>query len=128
MSLFKKISLWVLGVLVFSFIILVAVRTVHFFNLDKTNAEVEKIHATKLTLNDVMGKNLPPDPGAEADKTGHRCQPKRHKRRRRAGNFQRISQLRQNSSSVAAVCAGVTNAINTENIKRRNNNPNSRGK
>lgn len=34
-----------------------------------TGEQVAKIHATKLTLDDVMGKNLPPDPGAEADKT-----------------------------------------------------------
>jgi hypothetical protein len=35
----------------------------------KTDAQVEKIHNTKLTLDDVMGKNLPPDPGALADQT-----------------------------------------------------------
>lgn len=34
-----------------------------------TGEQVAKIHATKLTMDDVMGKNLPPDPGAEADKT-----------------------------------------------------------
>ena len=28
-----------------------------------------KIHATKLTMDDVIGKNLPPKPGTEADKT-----------------------------------------------------------
>ncbi|MFY9463152.1 MAG: hypothetical protein WAP52_03130 [Candidatus Sungiibacteriota bacterium] len=35
----------------------------------KTDEQVAKIHATKLSLDDVMGKNLPPDPGVEADKT-----------------------------------------------------------
>ena len=40
----------------------------HFADI-KTNAEVEKIHNTKLTLDDVLGKNLPPDPGATADAT-----------------------------------------------------------
>ena len=35
----------------------------------KTQEQVARIHATKLTLDDVMGKNLPPDPGADADKT-----------------------------------------------------------
>ncbi|MFA5083894.1 MAG: hypothetical protein WC475_00705 [Candidatus Paceibacterota bacterium] len=35
----------------------------------KTEEQVAKIHATKLTLDDVIGKNLPPDPGADADKT-----------------------------------------------------------
>lgn len=64
-----KVIKWVFLILLGLYLILVAVRVVHFFNLDKTNAQVEKIHATKLTLDDVMGKNLPPDPGAEADKT-----------------------------------------------------------
>ncbi len=31
--------------------------------------EVEKIHNTKLTLDDVIGTNLPPDPGTLADQT-----------------------------------------------------------
>jgi hypothetical protein len=64
-----RILKWAFLILVALYIIIVGFRVVHFFNLDKTNAQVEKIHATKLTLDDVMGKNLPPDPGAEADKT-----------------------------------------------------------
>ena len=64
-----KIVKWVFLILVGLYIILVIVRAFHFYNLDKTNAQVEKIHATKLTMDDVMGKNLPPDPGVEADKT-----------------------------------------------------------
>jgi hypothetical protein len=64
-----KIVKWVFLILVGLFIILVIVRAFHFYNLDKTNAQVEKIHNTKLTMDDVMGKNLPPDPGAEVDKT-----------------------------------------------------------
>src|SRR3989339_1367698 len=64
-----KVLKWAFLVLVGLFIILVIVRVVHFFNLDKTNAQVAKIHATKLALGDVMGENLPPDPGADADKT-----------------------------------------------------------
>jgi len=48
---------------------LVIIRMFHFYNLDKTNEQVAKIHNTKLTMDDVIGKNLPPDPGAEADKT-----------------------------------------------------------
>ena len=51
------------------FIILVIVRAFHFYNQDKIDAQVAKIHATKLTLDDVMGKNLPPDPGSLADAT-----------------------------------------------------------
>ena len=38
-------------------------------NTAKTEEQVIKIHNTKLTLDDVMGKNLPPDPGALADAT-----------------------------------------------------------
>jgi len=66
---FFKILKWVFLILFGAYLILVAVRVVHLFNLDKTNAQVEKIHNTKLTMDDVMGKNLPPDPGALADKT-----------------------------------------------------------
>ena len=51
------------------YVVLVIIRMFHFYNLDKTNEQVVKIHNTKLTMDDVMGKNLPPDPGAEADKT-----------------------------------------------------------
>ncbi len=64
-----KIIVWVFLILLGFYIIIVGIRVVHLFNLDKINAQVEKIHNTKLTLDDVMGKNLPPDPGAEADKT-----------------------------------------------------------
>ena len=69
MILFKKILKWTGIVVGGAFIILVIIRAFHFYNLDQRNAEVAKIHATKLTLDDVLGKNLPPDPGAEADKT-----------------------------------------------------------
>ncbi|OHB84816.1 MAG: hypothetical protein A3J73_03925 [Planctomycetes bacterium RIFCSPHIGHO2_02_FULL_38_41] len=51
------------------YVVLVIIRMFHFYNLDKTNEQVVKIHNTKLTMDDVIGKNLPPDPGAEADKT-----------------------------------------------------------
>ncbi len=64
-----KILKWAFLVLFFLYSILVIVRVIHFFNLDKINAQVEKIHNTKLTLDDVMGKNLPPDPGALANAT-----------------------------------------------------------
>jgi hypothetical protein len=64
-----KIVMWAFLILIISYFILVGFRVKYFFDLDKTNVQVEKIHATKLTLDDVMGKNLPPDPGAEADKT-----------------------------------------------------------
>lgn len=51
------------------FVIAVIIRIPHVIEVDKTKELVAKIHATKLTLADVMGDNLPPDPGAEADKT-----------------------------------------------------------
>ena len=66
---FLKILKWAGIVVLGAFIILVIVRVFHFNNLDKTNAAVAKIHATKLTLDDVLGKNLPPDPGVAADAT-----------------------------------------------------------
>ena len=64
-----KILKWIGIVLLGAFIILVVIRAFHFYNLDKTNEQVAKIHATRLKLSDVMGENLPPDPGEEADKT-----------------------------------------------------------
>lgn len=64
-----KVLKWIGIVILVGFVIIVIVRTVHFFNLDKTNIEVAKIHSTKLQMADVLGTNLPPDPGAEADAT-----------------------------------------------------------
>ncbi|MEK9161258.1 MAG: hypothetical protein AAB822_00685, partial [Patescibacteria group bacterium] len=64
-----KIFLIFLAVVAVIYVILVIIRAFHFYNLDKTNEQVAKIHNTKLTMDDVMGKNLPPDPGLEADKT-----------------------------------------------------------
>ncbi len=64
-----KVTMWFFIVIFVAFAVLVVVRMFHFYNLKKTVAEVAKIHATKLTMDDVMGKNLPPNPGAEADKT-----------------------------------------------------------
>ncbi|MCE9585011.1 hypothetical protein K8Q94_00050 [Candidatus Nomurabacteria bacterium] len=72
MSLLKKFFKWV-GILLvgigFAFAVLVVFRAFHFYNLDETTEQVAKIHSTKLTLADVMGDNLPPDPGQNADKT-----------------------------------------------------------
>jgi len=64
-----KIIKWIFLVLVGLFIILVIGRVIYRLNEAKTNEQVIKIHNTKLTLDDVMGKNLPPDPGALADAT-----------------------------------------------------------
>jgi len=49
------------------FSIIVALRVTYVSQ--NTPEQVAKIHATKLTMDDVVGKYLPPDPGAEADKT-----------------------------------------------------------
>ena len=65
----KKILLRTGAVILGAFMILAIARIPHVLEKDKTDAAVVKIHATKLTLDDVMGKNLPPDPGADADKT-----------------------------------------------------------
>ncbi|MFA6077797.1 MAG: hypothetical protein WC724_02125 [Candidatus Paceibacterota bacterium] len=65
----RKILVRILVVIFIIYVALVIVRAYYFWTVDKTNVQVEKIHATKLTLDDVMGKNLPPDPGTEADKT-----------------------------------------------------------
>ena len=64
-----KIFFMFLAAVAAIYVILVIIRMFHFYNLDKTNEQVAKIHNTKLTMGDVIGKNLPPDPGAEADKT-----------------------------------------------------------
>ena len=64
-----KVFLWTMGVIVALYIIIVLARIPHAYNQQKTEEAVTKIHATKLTLDDVVGKNLPPDPGADADKT-----------------------------------------------------------
>ena len=45
------------------YVILVIIRMFHFYNLDKTNEQVAKIHNTKLTMDDVTGKKSAPRPG-----------------------------------------------------------------
>jgi len=64
-----KILKWAFLILLGLYLIVVAFRVVYFLNLDKINTQIEKIHNTKLTMNDVMGKNLPPDPGVLTDAT-----------------------------------------------------------
>ena len=64
-----KILKWIFLVLLGLLIILVIWRLFDRANIAKTDEQVMKIHNTKLTLDDVMGKNLPPDPGALADAT-----------------------------------------------------------
>ncbi len=60
---------WTAIVIGAAFLLLLIIRIPNAIDKVKTDEQVAKIHATKLTLDDVMGKNLPPDPGADADKT-----------------------------------------------------------
>lgn len=68
-----KIFVWVflilIGVIVAFIIILSIFRIPHYFEKQKTDEQILKIHSAQITIDDVMGKNLPPDPGLEADKT-----------------------------------------------------------
>src|SRR3989338_6782206 len=69
MSLFLKILKWSAISIAVAFAALVVYRMFYLRNEEKTREQVARIHSTKLTLDDVMGKTLPPDPGADADKT-----------------------------------------------------------
>lgn len=60
---------WMAVILVGLFGLGVLFRIPFYIQNKKTEEQVAKIHATKLTMDDVMGKYLPLDPGAEADKT-----------------------------------------------------------
>ena len=70
MSILKKILKWVGIVIAAGFVVLVIVRMFVLDAKEKTAERGVRIHATKLTLDDVVGKNLPPEPKKEeADKT-----------------------------------------------------------
>ena len=69
MQKFLKILKWTGIVLVILFIVAEIIRWPFRVREERTAELVQKIHATKLQLSDVMGDNLPPDPGTEADKT-----------------------------------------------------------
>lgn len=69
MNKFFKFLKWTVMVFIVLFVVAEIVRWPFRVREEKTAELVEKIHNTKLTLDDVMGKNLPPDPGIEADKT-----------------------------------------------------------
>jgi len=64
-----KVLKWVFLILIGLFFILIIFRTFHYMDVQKTEDQVVKIHSTKLSMDDVMGKSLPVDPGIEADKT-----------------------------------------------------------
>ena len=77
---FKKVLKWGVIVILGAYLLLVVYRGFVLRGEDKTSQEVAKIHATKLALNDVLGKNLPPVPsnpdatiaGVDANKNGIR--------------------------------------------------------
>ena len=87
----------------------------HFYNLDKTNEQVAKIHNTKLTMDDVTGKNLPPDPGAEADKTIAGIDANKNGIRDdvELAIFKEYPDLGQNPSSLVAIRAGIADGGDT---------------
>lgn len=65
----KKILFWV-GIGTFGLFVLVAlIRMPYVIEAKKTEELVAEIHATKLTLADVMGEDLPSHPGEVADAT-----------------------------------------------------------
>ncbi|MBI5004638.1 MAG: hypothetical protein HZC04_00415 [Candidatus Lloydbacteria bacterium] len=64
----KKLLKWG-GIILAVILVISAARVPHVIDKRKTAEQVVKIHATKLTLDDVMGKNLPPDPGEAANAT-----------------------------------------------------------
>lgn len=66
---FKKICKSLGIILAVVFIILFIVRDFHYFDVKNTAKQIEKIHNTKISIDDVMGKNLPQDPGEQANKT-----------------------------------------------------------
>lgn len=64
-----KILMWAFLILFTVYVVLVAIRIPHVIKKQKTQDQIVRIHNTKLKIEDVEGKNLPPDPGVNADKT-----------------------------------------------------------
>jgi hypothetical protein len=65
----KKFLVSTVAVLFVVFIIAVIWRAFVLVGQQKTSQIVEGIQNTRLTMDDVLGTNLPPNPGEEADKT-----------------------------------------------------------
>ena len=64
-----RIFTWAFLGLVGIFIILLIIRFFNYFEVEKINNQILKIHSTKINVSDVMGDNLPIDPSLNADKT-----------------------------------------------------------
>jgi len=60
---------WFLITILALLVIGVILRSIQLSKIEKTDKQVEVIHSTKITVDDVMGANLPPDPGEEGNKT-----------------------------------------------------------
>ncbi len=60
---------WFLIVFIVLFVVALILRSIQLSKIEKTNKQVEIIHATKITMEDVMGINLPPDPGEAGNRT-----------------------------------------------------------
>jgi hypothetical protein len=59
---FIRIPVYVIGALFAALVILGIFSIPHYLEKTKTQETIDKIHAQKLTLKDVMGENLPPEP------------------------------------------------------------------
>ena len=59
MALLKKILKWAGIIFVVAFVALLVGRGIYRVFESRTEAQVAKIHSTKLTIDDVFGKNLP---------------------------------------------------------------------
>lgn len=64
-----RIFTWAFLGLVGIFIILLIIRFFNYFEVEKVNNQILKIHSTKINMSDVMGDNLPIEPGLGVDKT-----------------------------------------------------------
>jgi len=65
----RKVLKYFLVLLAVGFVVLLIGRYIYLQNQEETALQVEKIHNTKLQPLDVMGTNLPSDPGEAADDT-----------------------------------------------------------
>lgn len=64
-----RIFKWAFLGLVGLFIILIIIRFFNYFEVEKVNNQILKIHSTKISMSDVIGDNLPIEPGIMADNT-----------------------------------------------------------
>lgn len=60
---------WFTIVILSVFIVSLILRSIQLRQIEKTERQVEIIHASRITMDDVMGEKLPPDPGEEGNKT-----------------------------------------------------------